>query len=131
MRYTSNFQMYRHTQFKCSFQVLPVKAYWSVNKWYLYKYLLVQIHSSDSFFWVGFISCVIYYFFWKKLYDPFLWMAFSCLKATEPIRGGTRVGFNDSWFLFHDSSWSFHEPYFSKTHIFHQSYRVSITRLWS
>ena len=23
----------------------------------------------------------------KKLYDPFLWMGFNCLKATEPLRG--------------------------------------------
>ena len=22
-----------------------------------------------------------------KLYDPFLWMGFNCLKATEPLRG--------------------------------------------
>ena len=25
----------------------------------------------------------------KKLYGPFLWMGFNCLKATEPIRGGS------------------------------------------
>ena len=23
----------------------------------------------------------------KKLYDPFLWMGFNCLKATEPLQG--------------------------------------------
>ena len=23
----------------------------------------------------------------KKLYGPFLWMGFNCLKATEPLRG--------------------------------------------
>ena len=28
------------------------------------------------------------------------------------------VRFNDSWFVFHDSSWSFHEPHFSRKHIF-------------
>ena len=27
-----------------------------------------------------------------------------------------RAGFNNSWFIFHYSSWSFHEPYFSKKH---------------
>ena len=53
----------------------------------VYKYLLVQIHSSDLFFWVGFIYC--YFFLKKKLYGPFLWMGFNCLKATEPLRGGT------------------------------------------
>ena len=25
----------------------------------------------------------------KKLYGPFLWMWFNCLKATEPLRGGS------------------------------------------
>ena len=25
----------------------------------------------------------------KKLYDPFLWMGFNCLKATESLRGGS------------------------------------------
>ena len=53
----------------------------------VYKYLLVQIHSSDLFFWAGFIYCVN--FFKEKLYGPFLWMGFNCLKATEPLRGGT------------------------------------------
>ena len=32
-----------------------------------------------------------------------------------------RVWFNDSWFVFHDSSWSFHEPYFSRKYVFHES----------
>ena len=54
----------------------------------VYKYLPVQIHSYDIFLPVGFIYCVN--FFWKKkLYGPFLWMGFNCLKATEPLRGGT------------------------------------------
>ena len=57
------------------------------------KYLLVQIHSSDLSLWVCFIYCYfIYLFFYlkkKKLYAPFLWMGFNCLKATEPLRGGT------------------------------------------
>ena len=53
----------------------------------VYKYLLGQIHSSDLFFWVGFICCVN--FSWKKLYGPFLWMGFNYPKATEPRRGGT------------------------------------------
>ena len=54
----------------------------------VYKYLPVQIHSYDIFLPVGFIYCVN--FFWKKkLYGPFLWMGFNCLKATEPLWGGT------------------------------------------
>ena len=53
----------------------------------VYKYLLVQIHSSDLFFWVGFN--VLIFLKKEKLYGPFLWMGFNCLKATEPLRGGT------------------------------------------
>ena len=36
-----------------------------------------------------------------------------------------RVQFSDSWFVFRDSSWGFHKPYFSKKHIFHESYRAN------
>ena len=36
----------------------------------VYKYLLVHIHSSHSFFWVGFISCVSF-FFKKNFMAPF------------------------------------------------------------
>ena len=39
-----------------------------------------------------------------------------------------RVQFIDLWFVFHNSSWSFHEPYFSRKHIFHKSYRVNRTQ---
>ena len=45
-------------------------------------------------------------------------------KKTEKLET-YRVRFNDSWFVFHDSSWSFHEPYFSKKQIFHESYRMN------
>ena len=38
-----------------------------------------------------------------------------------------RVQFNNSWFLFHNSSWSFHEPYFSRKH-FHKSYGMNKTQ---
>ena len=49
------------------------------------KYLLVQIHSSE---WVLFNVFNIL----KKSfisYSPFSWMGFKCLKAIEPLRGGT------------------------------------------
>ena len=39
--------------------------------------------------------------------------------------------FNDSWFVFHNSRWSFHEPYFSRKHLFHESYRVNRTQDYS
>ena len=40
----------------------------------------------------------------------------------------SRVPLNDSWFVLHDSNWSFDKPYFSKRNIFHESYRVNITQ---
>ena len=52
----------------------------------VYKYLLVQIRSSDLFLWLDFIYRVN---FFKKHYGTFLWMGFNCFKATEPLRGGT------------------------------------------
>ena len=39
-----------------------------------------------------------------------------------------RVWFNDSWFVFQNSSWSFREPYFSTEHLFHESYKVNRTQ---
>ena len=36
-----------------------------------------------------------------------------------------RGRFNDLWFVLHDFCWSFHEPYFSRKHTFHKSYRVN------
>ena len=37
-------------------------------------------------------NLVLSWFFWyfsKKLYGPFYWMGFNCLRATEPLRGGS------------------------------------------
>ena len=39
-----------------------------------------------------------------------------------------KVRFNASWFVFHHSSWSFLEPYFSRKHLFHESYTVNRTQ---
>ena len=39
-----------------------------------------------------------------------------------------KIQFTDSWFVFRDSSWSFHEPYFSRKRIFHEWYRVNVTQ---
>ena len=39
-----------------------------------------------------------------------------------------RVLFNDSWFIFLNSSLSFHKPYFSWKHIFNKLYRVNRTQ---
>ena len=36
----------------------------------VYKYLLVQINSSDLFFWVGFIYCVNFFFEQKEALWP-------------------------------------------------------------
>ena len=32
----------------------------------------------------------------KTLYNPFLWMGFNCLKATEPLRGDSLLFINKS-----------------------------------
>ena len=70
--------------------MLPVKAYWSVNKWYInisqFRFIL-QIYSFE---WVLF-NVLIFFFLKKKkkLYGPFLWVVFNYLKATEPLWGGT------------------------------------------
>ena len=65
---------------------LSVKAYWSVNKWYIniskVRFIL-QIYSSE---WVLFTVLI---FFLKKFCAPFLWMGLDCLKAIEPLRGDT------------------------------------------
>ena len=51
--------------------MLPVKAYWSLNKWYInisYFRFILQIYFSE---WVLFTVLSL---FKKKLYGPFLWM---------------------------------------------------------
>ena len=47
-----------------------------------------------------------------------------CNLDTVNIITVPKVRFNDSWFVFQDSSWSFSEPYFTIKHIFHKSFRV-------
>ena len=39
-----------------------------------------------------------------------------------------RVRYNNSWLVFHDSSWSFYEPYFNRKHIFQESFSVNRTQ---
>ena len=51
-------------------------------------------------------------------------LAAKCNLDTVNIITVPRVRFNDSWFVFQDSSWSFYKPYFSIEHIFHKSFRV-------
>ena len=43
----------------------------------------------------------------------------------------TRVRFKDSWFVFHDSCWSFHESHFSRKLVFLESHGKQNTGLWS
>ena len=40
------------------------------------------------------------------------------LRCFFNVLSGSRDRFNKSWFTFHNSSSSFHEPYFSRKHIF-------------
>ena len=47
------------------------------------------------------------------------------------ISGGgdrSRVQFNNARYIFYDFSSSFYEPYISRKHIFHESYRVNKTQ---
>ena len=37
------------------------------------------------------------------------------------------VQLHDLWFIFYDSIWNFHGSYFSRKHVFHESYRVNRT----
>ena len=55
MKYNSKFWTCRRTQFTRE----------------RFKYLLVQIQSSDSLFWVGFVSCGFFYFLKKNFMAPF------------------------------------------------------------
>ena len=41
---------------------------------------------------------------------------YSKLFASIIVDSVSRVRFNNSWFVFHDSSWSFHKPYSCKKH---------------
>ena len=42
-----------------------------------------------------------------------------------------RVPFNFSWFVFHDSSWSFHESYPAGNYMFKVNNRSTRTKVWS
>ena len=53
--------------------------------------------------------------------NSFITLNYTC-QSMEP---DSRVQFNDSWFVFQDSSWGFHEPYFSGKDEFLKSYRVN------
>ena len=52
----------------------------------------------------------------------------SCIQQWQWESLWTRVRFNGLWFVFDDSSSSFHEPYFSRKHIFHESFGVNRTQ---
>ena len=41
-----------------------------------------------------------------------------------------RVWFNNSWYVFYDSSWHFQEPYFSRKHLFHESNWMNRTQMY-
>ena len=41
-----------------------------------------------------------------------------------------RICFKDSWFVFHESSWSFQKPYFSRKHIFDELHWVNRTQYY-
>ena len=51
-------------------------------------------------------------------------------RAFKKKKDFVRVRFNDSWFIFHNSSWSFHKPEFSRKHISRIIWSEQNTRLW-
>ena len=55
----------------------------------VYKYLLVQINSSDLFLWVGFIYCVFLFCFFKKSFMTPFYGWDSTASRCRPMRGGT------------------------------------------
>ena len=65
--------------------------------------------------------CNCYFSFWAIC---FLW----CQFMMQLMYRHFRVQFDDSWFIFHSSSWHFHESYFCWKQIFHKSYRVDKTQ---
>ena len=65
--------------------------------------------------------CNCYFSLWAIC---FLW----CQFMMQLMYRHFRVQFDDSWFIFHSSSWHFHESYFCWKQIFHKSYRVDKTQ---
>ena len=75
----------------------------------------IQAQSINIFFhlpihllwlarWIHLILTLNLYSFTLKLF------------ASITVDSVSRVRFNNSWFVFHDSSWSFHKPYSCKKH---------------
>ena len=88
--------------------------------WGLGKRMSLKIRYRHVWQFLKFFNCL--YSILLQL-SPF---AASRVQFKGLIKGSHfRVQFNDAWFVFHDSSWSFFGPYFSRKHIFYESYRVS------
>ena len=58
----------------------------------------------------------------------FEFLLYNVLNTVRNIGRHSRAQFNDPSFVFHDSSWHFHDPYFCRKHIHHESYKVNRTQ---
>ena len=68
-----------------------------ILKWFIYFHFLKNLFWETTItIFIDNISCLkktfmkkVFKVLFKKLYDPFLRMGFNCLKAVEPLRGGS------------------------------------------
>ena len=75
------------------------------------------------------INCVWFLFVHFCNYEYLSLLGFLAKKSLSSWEKSlNKIQFTDSWFVFRDSSWSFHEPYFSRKRIFHEWYRVNVTQ---
>ena len=65
--------------------------------------------------------------FFKSLFPLPSFLFQPLLRYFRQFLPPSRVRLNDSWFVFHDSSWSFYEPYFRRKHVFLELHRMNRT----
>ena len=105
-------------KFTCVWFLLPSTTF--------YQLLYSFCHFSPTLWYLCFFKKM----FEKKNLSP-SFITHLVIIATF-LRWYCRVPFNDPWFLFYDSSWSFQEPYFSRKHFpNHVDWTQLSTRLWS
>ena len=76
-------KFFLHRDFTYGVPYVTVKKMLLVYSRYLviYPYLYIASHTKPS------LLCKVLNK--RKLYRPFLWMGFNCLKATQPLQGGS------------------------------------------
>ena len=99
-------------------QILHLFAIWI----FFHEYL--QFTGQQGKGWNSFYNSLCNYYRLHRLLD----LRRSITADSSSLHIVSRVRFNDSRFVFHDSGWSFHEPSLSRKHVFHESYRANKTR---